>query len=605
MQNSEVVLYNLSKQTENKDYVFDRLYRNLYNRDFYIVAYAKIYKNQGSATKGIDETTADGFGDKEIEKVIESLKDETYQPKPVRRTYIPKANGKTRPLGIPSFMDRIVQEICRMMLEAIYDKNFSEHSHGFRANHSCHTALTEIQNTFRAVNWFIEGDIKGYFDNIDHNILIGILRKRIKDERFIRLMWKFLRAGYMEDWKYNKTYSGTPQGGIISPILANIYLNEFDTWVQEELKTTFDEGTPKKRKRNTEYRKYERRNERLKKKIDNENDPEIRESMINEYKENKKILLNLPYYESDNKGFKSLKYVRYADDFIIGVNGSKDDCQELKDKIGKYLKEVLNLEMSEEKTLITHSSKYAKFLGYSIHIRDDMTPKKDKNGTTRRYYNGSVQLLMPKGVIEKHILELKMVQDIDAKKWKILHRPSLLGLSDLEIVSIYNAEIRGIYNYYSLAENVSTKMWQLRYVMEYSCLKTLAGKYKSRVSKMKAKYRQGKHWGVKYQTKKGDKVAYFYKDGFKIKKPTNKRTIDDIPNTYIFKARGELEQRINANQCELCGTNDENKSYEVHHVNKLKNLKGKAFWETVMLARKRKTLIVCEECHRDIHAGRG
>lgn len=260
MQNSEIVLYNLPKHASKEHYRYDRLYRNLFNKDSYYKAYTKIYKNKGSATKGIDAETADGFGEEKICSLIEQMKDETYQPKPVRRTYIPKSNGKTRPLVIPSFTDKLVQEICRMLFEVIYEQKFPEYSHGFREAHSCHTALINIKNTFRGINWFIEGDIKGYFDNIDHHILISILRKRISDERFIRLMWKFLKVGYVENWKFKNTYSGTPQGGIISPILANIYLNEFDNYIIDELKQEFDIGEPKKRKRNTEYRKYESRN---------------------------------------------------------------------------------------------------------------------------------------------------------------------------------------------------------------------------------------------------------------------------------------------------------------------------------------------------------
>ncbi|MEH6892675.1 reverse transcriptase domain-containing protein [Bacillus sp. JJ864] len=604
MQNSEIVLYNLSKQANKENYRYDRLYRNLFNKDFYYKAYTKIYKNKGSATRGIDDETADGFGEEKICSIIEQLKDETYQPKPVRRTYIPKSNGKTRPLGIPSFTDRLVQEICRMLLEAIYEPTFSEYSHGFREAHSCHTALINIKNTFRGVNWFIEGDIKGYFDNIDHHILISILRKRISDERFIRLMWKFLKAGYVEDWKFKNTYSGTPQGGIISPILANIYLNEFDNYIIDELKRDFDIGEPKKRKRNPEYRKYEHLNGRLSKKIDRTEDAEQRQALIQEYKANKKKLLTIPYYEPNNEGYKSLKYVRYADDFLIGINGSKEDCHYIKKKIGSFLKEKLNLEMSEEKTLITHSEKPARFLGYEIQIRSNFSTKRDKNGLTRRWYNGSVQLLIPKGTIEKVIVERKMVKDINAKKWGILHRPALEGLTDLEIVELYNAELRGLYNYYSLAENVSVKMWQLRYVMEYSCLKTLAGKYKSSVGKMKQKYKQGKHWGVKYETKSGEKIAYFYKDGFTIQKPSFKKMIDTKPNLYVYQCKTELEQRLKANECEICGDNSPNTTFEIHHVNKVKNLKGKAFWELIMIAKQRKTLVVCKSCHVKIHNGK-
>lgn len=603
MQNSEVVLYNLSKQTLNKEYKFDRLYRNLYNEDFYIKAYTKIYKNDGSATKGIDDETADGYGLEKIHKIIESMKDESYKPKPVRRVHIPKSNGKLRPLGIPTFTDRIVQEVCRMILEAIYEPNFSADSHGFRPNLSCHTALESIQVHFRAVNWFIEGDIKGYFDNIDHQTLINILRKRITDERFIRLIWKFLKAGYVEDWRYNKTYSGTPQGGIISPLLANIYLNEFDDYIQNELKAEFNIGSPRKRKRNTEYRRYEARNVQLKKKINMTVDEDLKKSMIEQYKENRKILLSLPYYEHSNEGFKSLKYTRYADDFILGIHGSKEDCEKLKKLISNFLKERLKLDLSEEKTLITHSTNSARFLGYDIKVRNDMSTKSDKNGTVKRMFNGSVQLLIPNGTIEKKILDRKVVRDINAKPWKILHRPALIGLSDLEIVEMYNAELRGLYNYFSLAENVSHKMWQLRYVMEYSCLKTLANKYKSKVSKMKKKYKQGKHWGVKYSTKKGEKIAYFYNEKLTTKKPSSRNDIDEQPNLYMFQARGELEQRIRAKQCEICGDNDANTKFEVHHVNKLKNLKGKTFWEQIMIARKRKTLIVCHDCHTKIHKG--
>ncbi|MFD0942672.1 group II intron reverse transcriptase/maturase [Savagea faecisuis] len=606
MQNSEVVLYNLSKQTSNKNFEFNRIYRNLFNEDFYIKAFTKIYKNKGSGTKGIDEETADGFGRKKIQHLIEMMKAESYKPKPVRRVYIPKSNGESRPLGIPSFSDRVVQEVCRMILEAIYEPVFSNNSHGFRPKRSCQTALQTIQVTYRAANWFIEGDIKGFFDNIDHNILIGILRKKISDERFIRLIWKFLKAGYVEDWRFNKTYSGTPQGGIISPLLANIYLNELDEYVEKILKSSFDKGEPKKRKRNKEYRKYHQRNLRLKKKIEMETNTERKNLMIEEYKGNRKVMLNIPYYEPNDESFKRMKYVRYADDFLICVYGNKEDCIHLKKDIGLFLKESLGLEMSEEKTLITNCTKPARFLGYDIKIRDDMSTKSDKNGVVKRMFNGGVQLTIPEGTIEKIIVEQKMVKDIDAKKWKILHRPRLLRLTELEIVELYNAELRGLYNYYALAENVSHKMWQLRYVMEYSCLKTLAGKHKSSIAKMKNKYRHGKHWGIPYQTKKGDRVAYFYNQGFTIKKPTFENAIDTIPNLYKYEGTTtELERRIMANECEICGDKDPNTNFEVHHINKVKNLKGKKFWEVIMIAKQRKTLVVCVKCHNDIHNGKG
>lgn len=603
MQNSEIVLYNLSKQAKNENYVFNKIYRNLYNKDLYYRAYANIYANKGSATKGIDDSTADGFGDELIEELIEKLKDESYQPKPVRRIYIPKKDGKKRPLGIPTFKDRILQEIVRMILEAIYEPNFSNNSHGFRPKRSCHTALTQIKNTFAGTKWFVEGDIKGYFDNINHHVMIKILRERIKDEKMIRLIWKFLRAGYLEDWRYNKTFSGTPQGGIISPLLANIYLDKFDSWVENSLIPEMNKGTARSRKRNPEYRKIEHQVRKIKKQANETDNEKERLDLISEYNEMRRTMLSMPYYDGMNEGYVSIKYVRYADDFLMSVHGSKEDSQMVKEKVGKYLNDELDIELSLEKTLITYGVKGAKFLNYQISIRDEESTKK-VNGLARRVRHGSVQLLIPEGTIEKTIIKNRLVQDLNAKEWKTLHRPALLGLSALEIVETYNAELRGIYNYYSLAENVAVKMGQLHYVMEYSCLKTLAGKYKSSISKMKHKYRQGKNWGIPYETKDGNRIAYFYNKGYSKKNTNTDTKVDMLHNQYVYRASGEMEQRLKANACELCSNSGDKYKYEVHHINKLKNLKGKSLWEINMLARKRKTLIVCQKCHQDIHAGR-
>ncbi len=214
LRNPENVLISLTKHSNQKDYKYERLYRLLYNEEMYLIAYQNIYSNDGSMTKGTNNQTVDGMSIERIQKIILSLKDESYQPKPARRTYIPKKNGKMRPLGIPSFEDKLLQEVIRIILEAIYEGYFEHTSHGFRPNRSCHTALDRIQKTFTGTKWFIEGDIKGFFDNINHNTLIGILRERINDERFLRLIRKFLNAGYIENWTFHNTYSGTPQGGV-------------------------------------------------------------------------------------------------------------------------------------------------------------------------------------------------------------------------------------------------------------------------------------------------------------------------------------------------------------------------------------------------------
>ena len=292
MQNSEVILNNLTKQALKPEFMFRKLYRIFYNPDIYRKAYSNIYSNKGSSTCWVDEETADSFGNDTIESIIASIKDESYQPKPSRRTYIPKKNGKKRPLGIPSFIDRVIQEVCRMILEAVYEPNFPDTLHGFRPGRSCHTALSTVNKTFTGANWFIEGDIKGFFDNIDHHTLIKILRKRTADEKFIRLMWKFVRAGYAEDFKFNKTYSGTPQGGIISPILANIYLNEFDVYM-ERLKRGFDSGTPKQQKRNPKYRNLEYRLGKVRKQINAGEGNQ--EALLAEYNRIRAEMLVTPY----------------------------------------------------------------------------------------------------------------------------------------------------------------------------------------------------------------------------------------------------------------------------------------------------------------------
>jgi len=209
------VLKSLSEQAINKQYKFKRLYRNLYNLEFYFLAYKNISQSQGSMTSGVDGKSLDGMSEKRISALIESIRSFSYQPNPARRVYIEKKNStKKRPLGIPSTEDKLVQEVVKMILESIYEPNFSDCSHGFRPKRSCHSALQQIQNQFTGITWFVEGDIHACFDSFDHHVLVNILRERIEDENFLALIWKMLKAGYMEQWAYNCIFSGTPQGGL-------------------------------------------------------------------------------------------------------------------------------------------------------------------------------------------------------------------------------------------------------------------------------------------------------------------------------------------------------------------------------------------------------
>lgn len=576
---------------KHPDEVFTRLFRYMLRPDLYYIAYKNLYANNGASTQGVDNDTADGFSVEYVEKIINRLKNGSFNPKPTRRIYLPKPNGKTRPISIPTFTDKLVQEVMRMILEAVYEPIFKNTSHGFRPNRSCHTALEQLKRNFTGVRWFIEGDIKGCFDNINHKTLVELVNRKIKDASFIQLLWKFLKAEYLEDWKYNKTFSGTPQGGIISPILANIYLHELDTYIAE-LSQEFEK--PRERFHDPQYSKIMGEINKIKTKL-NKSSGEEKVRLLKELKETRKKQRCVPCKSQTDK---KLTYVRYADDFLIGVVGSREDSEKIKVKLAEFVSRVLKMELSEEKTLITHSNEYARFLGYDIRVRRNDKVKRTKNGRLVRTLNNKVERNIPlTDKIEKFLFSHSIVYQ---KNGKLIpcHRKGLLHLSDLEIVNSYNSEIRGICNYYNLASNFSS-LHYFSYLMEYSCLKTLASKHKSGIKKIRDKYRNGKSWSIPYKTLKGERRTKIvtYKDcKAKADNP------DTIPNTTVqyLHSRNSFEARLNAKVCELCG-NTESEHYEIHHVNKIKNLKGKAVWEQIMIARRRKTLVVCRECHKRIH----
>lgn len=597
MQNPENVLNNLVKHSNVSGYKFERLYRILFNEQMFHVAYQRIYAKQGNMTAGSDGKTADEMSPQRIESLIASLRDETYKPNPARRIYIPKKNGKQRPLGIPSFDDKLVQEVVRMILEAIYERFFEPTSHGFRPQKSCHTALTQIQHTFLGTKWFVEGDIKGFFDNINHNILIGILGERIKDERFLRLIRKFLNAGYIENWKYNNTYSGTPQGGIISPILANIYLDKFDKYM-EEYAQDFDKGV--KRRPDTDYLRIKDRKNKLEKKLKTETDASVREGFISRIKSYSQEMQSMPCVMEMDEEYRRLKYVRYADDFLIGVVGSQIECEKIKANITQFMSEKLKLELSSEKTLITHAQDVAKFLGYEITVRNSNATKRDKNGVLKRMFNRKVVLLLPRDVVKTKLTgynAMRIIQTNGKEDWKPKARSYMMSCKPEDILAQYNTEIRGFYNYYSIANNVSTLCKRFGYIMEYSMYKTIAKKLSSSVPKVIKKYSKEKDFIISYTDAKGrSKCRVFYNEGFKKKDPRDVKC-DNIPNTN-FLPYPSLIERLKVEQCEVCGANGKT---VMHQVRTLKTLTGKNEWEQMMLKMHRKTLAVCPTCNAKIH----
>lgn len=594
MEKSERVLKALSDHSQSSDYKYERLYRYLFSEEMFAVAYQRIYAKQGNMTPGTDGKTIDEMSLERIERLIVSLKDESYQPHPARRVYIPKKNGKKRPLGIPSFEDKLVQEVVRLLLEAIYEGHFEGTSHGFRPHRSCHTALGMIQKSFAGAKWFIEGDIKGFFDNIDHNVLISILRERISDERFLRLIRKFLNAGYVEDWKYNKTYSGTPQGGIISPMLANIYLDKFDKYIKEYA-AKFRKGD--RRSINPEYWRLNNKKNWLKKKLQKTSDEQMRKSYLYEIAQLSKQMLSTPHKDAMDADFRRLQYVRYADDFLISVIGSKSECETIKADITQFMREQLKLELSDEKTLITHAQDKAKFLGYEIFIRKSDAVKRNRDGVLKRDFNGAVVLTLNSAVIQKKLTEYNAleVRNIDGKDiWWSKPRRYMTPMKPEDILAQYNAETRGLYNYYSLAANVSKECASFAFIMKMSMFKTLGWKLNTSARKVRQKYQKDKDFVIPYNDAKGkQKYRVFYNEGFKKRNAQFDVDYDKLPQT-MYVPYPSLVERLKDGRCELCGKDGK---VVMHHVRTLTKLKGNNEWEKLMLKRHRKTLVVCEDCN--------
>jgi group II intron reverse transcriptase/maturase len=340
----------------SKGLPLERVYRQLFNPEFYLQAYGKIYRNAGAMTRGTTVETVDDMSLQKIDNIIAALRWERYKWTPVRRTEIPKANGKKRPLGIPTWSNKLVQEVLRMLLEPYYEQRFSSHSHGFRPNRGCHSALQEIVKVWKGTVWFIEGDIKGCFDNIDHTVLLEIIQRDIRDGRLIKLLEGLLKAGYMEDWRYHDSLSGTPQGGIISPLLSNIYLDELDRFVENTLIPAYTKG--RRRKTNPEYCRYSTLIDAARKRDDGKTVVRLRG-------ERRKLMSVAPI----DPDYRRLHYIRYADDFLLGFVGPKREAEGIRERLSEFLEQRLKLTLSKEKTFITHAvDEKAKFLGHEVKV---------------------------------------------------------------------------------------------------------------------------------------------------------------------------------------------------------------------------------------------
>ncbi|WP_211265753.1 reverse transcriptase/maturase family protein [Actinacidiphila oryziradicis] len=586
MQNAETVL-SVLRERGRRGLPCEELYRQLFNPQLYLLAYGRIYSNKGAMTPGATQETVDGMSLDKIGRVIDALRHERYRFSPVKRVYIPKKSGrKRRPLGLSPWSDKLVCEVVRLLLEAYYEPTFSDRSHGFRPRRGCHTALREVAHTWTGTTWFIEGDVADCFGSFDHQIMLSSLGEKIHDNRFLRLLGTMLTAGYLEDWVWNATLSGVPQGSGVSPVMSNIYLHRLDTFVETVLIPEYTRGTV--RKHNPDYARVLAARVRARRRGDHATARELL-----------KRLRTMPSMDTHDPGYRRLRYCRYADDTLLGFTGPKAEAEEIKRRLAEFLHDDLKLELSQNKTLITHArTGAARFLGYEISVGNSDT----KVIAGRRRINGSIRLRVPSSVIKAKCAPY-------LKRGKPARRPQLLNEDDYTIVAAYGAEYGGIVQYYLPAGNVS-QLTRLHWVMQTSMLKTLANKHRSSVSKMAAKHTatidtlHGPRQCLEARIERDGRKPLVARFGGIPLRQQKKAVLTDRPTLPDVIGGKELITRLLAHRCELCRGTD---GISVHHIRRLKDLdrpeaSGPA-WAREMTRRRRKTLVVCRTCHHDIHAG--
>lgn len=587
MQNADVVL-GILRERGRRGLPCDELYRQLFNPQLYLLAYGRIYSNKGAMTAGVTQETADGMSLGKIESIIDAMRHERYRFSPVRRTYIPKKNGKLRPLGLPTWSDKLVGEVVRLLLEAYYEPQFSRHSHGYRPGRGCHTALRDVTETWTGTTWFIEGDISDCFGSLDHDIMIGVLAEKVHDGRFLRLVRNMLRAGYLEDWVWGATLSGAPQGGVVSPVLSNIYLHKLDEFVETVLIPEHTRGAG--RANNPAYKELVNELARARRRGDRARARDLLRQMR-----------SMPSRDLYDLGYRRLRYSRYADDHLLGFTGPKAEAEEIKRQLATFLRDELKLELNADKTLVTHArTRAARYLGYAISVQHCDSKMTRGKRSRQRTANGRIKLSVPIDVIKAKCAPYR-------RHGKPERRTTLINLDDHTIVQVYGAEYRGVVQYYLLAHDVS-RLGPLRWNAETSMLKTLAAKHNSTVGKMAARHRakiatpHGVRTCFEARVERGGKQPLATRFGGIPLTRQRGAVLDERPATRVTYPGKELITRLRKGRCECCQRTD---LVHVHQVRKLADLtpaKSRQFeWMTLMARMRRKTLVVCQTCHDVIH----
>jgi nicotine oxidoreductase len=577
-------LHNRSKSFPNQPIDRDLYKTFVLNKDMYLVAYNRLKSKPGMMTPGISPRTLDGMSYEVIDKLITQLRSESFSFSPGRRIQIDKASGGKMPLTIVDPQEKLVQEVIRLVLEALYEPVFKENSFGFRPKRGCHTALRHVFTKFKGCAWWIEGDITGCFDNIPHDKLMVILSYKIKDQRFLQLIRKALNAGYMIDKQPIYDIVGTPQGSIVSPILANIFLHQLDQYI-EDLKADFD--IIGNRKRNPIVRKLQWEMT----KAQSTGDSKLIRQIAVKMRSNPNKLIG--------SGNRKLMYVRYADDWIIAVNGRYLDASNILSKVTLFLKN-LGLTVSPTKTKITNTYKEpALFLGTNIAHSQSVTYSLHKRGTLKRN-SGFLVLSAPMKIIYKKLKEAGFMSN-----HRGVTRVTWLSLETRQIINLANSIVRGYENYYSFALNKGQLCAYVYFIIRDAVLRTLAHKLslKTRAQVIKkfgpsiALYDQNN----RDEYNKPTLSTKLYKPSYRINLWDFKGSIVNT-NIKALYATGLSLANLDKLNCSLCGSDYK---IELHHIREMKDIKHKTnTLDYLMAKRNRKQIPVCRDCHMKYHSGK-
>jgi group II intron reverse transcriptase/maturase len=569
---------------------FSKLYRLVSHPVMLRLAAERVRRNTGSRTAGIDGQTRRQIGDELLARLAEELTYNRYHPQAVRRVYIPKGKTDRRALGVSTIRDRIVQAAVAHVLEALYEPIFRPCSYGFRPHRNPIQALRHVARAYQAgATWIIEGDLVKCFDSMSHGVILSCLRKRIKDERFIDLIRLMLQAGVMEEGHFLPTYSGTPQGGLASPILSNVVLHELDCWLEDHWQANPPPLTAKQQaaRAHPAYVRHKRNLVRWRAQLHGRiplgrQTPDGLRAKI-------KAALSARHQVPSVLPRRLLSYCRFADDYVVVLcQASKAEAHQLKTAIATWLQTTLGLTQHPQKTQVTHWDTRLRFLGYELR------GQRNPNGT--RW----LRLTIPP---EKE-------RELKAKVKRVC---GYTQIPELDLFTSVNALLRGWTQYFRYAHNAAPRFWYLTGVAYWLTAHYLGRKHRCSLKRvMRTAYGVDPVTGKRaLYTTKGGKRVYLWN------KPPPRQSLFQVavaakdiqPLPIVNWTTGHsYEQRVEAHaraeyHCEQCGL--QTSALIVHHPNRLGTGRRRKLGPAKMIAsgQEQQVKVLCSACHQQHHSG--